>query len=785
MTCNLPGPAWSNPGFAGLLSATENPANATVDIVWAQAEASVYSANPGLPVYFNIYANPDPFVLFDTPVAYSTDLVASLPMSTILDGYQIAVRAAQGGITVDFSDSNVGSDEDGYRLFPTAVQTIETYDTTVPVDGYLQVSSVAGYPEQDGYLAIGDEILFYSDALDGYAGFGAFWIANQNPLGCNDGYNFVSGTSVGLFRGFEDGNGILFGATEICLPTLPTWAEASRPGIESAGDLGIGQVLELHWGIASVPIGRTLYYNVYYNTDLSSLFDFPQAITQSETVLVPGLSPGDGYAAAVRATYYPDEFDFTELEQLSGSLYAYPQTTVSTATFPATGLQNLSVNSTVGWPNSGYVVLDSEVLQYGSKTATTFAITRRDVFNFGQQAAHSSGTSARFWAGIEDGNVQYYRATTSWDKGEVAPRMPIVGSDSDYMQDSDGYRTHEEDHLTENHAEYENENLDFNPYPFCGYRATNFVELYKRGVCNTYFGGRQDGLGGVNINEVNLQRQELLLGITGEPMALLRRKWTGRQCPKLSHRHEHPHARCSRCFGTTFENGYDRFISLRDFRPGVINPNGLIMIRVSPYKNDLDRVPERGLAQVDEVSAWTIAIPQLRDSDILVRYIFDPNTLEILGEEFRYQVLHVTRNRTILGNDGQQQFALRKLDKTDPIYTYPVTFLPGVPGDVPVGSGSNILTLAEHDTLDTLVHNIAEDYYEEYTYTGSLVTSTTIYTDTTKAKKIRESQFTYSSGRIVREINIQYNAAGSEVQRLVIDYQYSGQRIVSSTAVRT
>lgn len=674
MTCDLPAPVWLNHSRVGLQSASENPTDATVDLIWGQAEAANYPANPGLPVYYNIYGGPDIFGLFDKPLAFSAELSAELPTSVILDGYVEAVRAAQGGITVDFSSSNVGPMLDGYQFYPAAVQTREAYNTAAPVDGYLNVSSVSGFPARDGYVALGAEILFYSNALDGYDGYGGFWIANTNPFGCNDGYNFPLGTDVELFRGFEDGNGVLFGATEICNPALPVWAEASRPGIESAGDLGIGQVLELHWGVASAPAGRQLYYNVYYNTNLANLFDAPQGITESETVLVPGLSPGDGYACAVRATYYPDAIELSEFDQLSGSLFAYPQTTTTTASFPASGLANLSVNSTTGWPTAGYLVLDSEVLQYGAITATTFAITRRDVFDFGQQAAHSSGTNVRFWAGIEDGNVQYYRATTSWDKGEVAPLMPVSGTPA-YMQAADGYRTHATDNLTEDHGNYESENEDFRPYPFCGYRAPNFVALYTRNICNTYFGGRQDGFGGVDINEVNLQRQEMLLGITGEPMTLLRRKHVGRQCPKLSHRHEHPHERCGRCYGTTFEGGYDRYEHPREIRPGVENPNGLIMVRVAPYKNDLERSPERGLTQIDELSSWTIAIPQLRDSDIVVRYIFDPKTLEIIGEEFRYQVLHVTRNRIIVGNDGQQQFALRKLDKSDIIYSFDVPII--------------------------------------------------------------------------------------------------------------
>ena len=983
-------------------------------------------------------------------------------------------------------------------------------------------------------------------------------------------------------------------------------------------------MVELHWGPAVAPVGQQLLYNVFWGHTLATLWDAPKGITESETVLVPNLTPTDGYFFSVRATWYPEEVTVSDFEPLTGSLGAYPTETVTTANYSATGTLSLLVNSTVGWPASGYLAIDSEILQYSAKTATSFTIVHRDVFDFGQQEAHPSSTSIRFWEGIEDKNHQYYHSVATWDRGEIAPFIPVIG-EAQYMQGADGYRTHAVDNLTEDHSNYEIDNEEFQTYPFCGYRATNFVDLYSRRVCNTYAGGRQDGFGGVDANAVNLQRQELLLGVTGEPFALLRRKWTGRQCVKISHRHEHPHARCGKCFvpgtlvrtesgyrpieeirigekvltsdgrfrpvtnvfeshysgdlvelrtsttsstilatpehpymvmrgthhdtrsdgcgpqcttyienrdtgtsqgsayqlpsgnwqartrtigeeeagrislgsyptaaeandaiarykvskkghelqwdiaenltekdwlvsvwpteendietvkvpenhcdrnpnphkprrgveefvvdedflwmaglylaegcssktangpssrggkvvfalhvkeidfqnrlvtfferhgynskvtlctkgglgvkvvinsttlagwfydwfghrcynkripeelmrlpctktwallngiydgdgnkrcneigqtseilslqitellhrvgeqptvhqqisshltprgnkrrtcyvnswaedtlvhtnrknrwkfegkelsrikelghqqydgyvynieveedhtyvvqgilvhncfGTTFESGYDRYLSSRDLRPNTDNVNGMIMVRLAPYKNDLERSPDRGLTQSDEITAWTMAIPQIRDSDILVRYVFEPNTMEILGEEFRYEVLHVTRNRTILGNDGQQQMVLRKLDRTEIIYSFPVTTLPGVPG----GSGSSgsagtstgtHLTSTSHNLLDTLVHNIAENYFEEYIYSGAQVVRITIWTTSAKVLKIRESLFSYSGNKIVQEVNIQYSSAGVEVQRLTIDYQYSGTVIVSSTAVRS
>lgn len=95
------------------------------------------------------------------------------------------------------------------------------------------------------------------------------------------------------------------------------------------------------------------------------------------------------------------------------------------------------------------------------------------------------------------------------------------------------------------------------------------------------------------------------------------------------------------------------------------------------------------------------------------------------------------------------------------------------------------LTPESHRTLDQLVHWLDEDYYQEYTYWGSRVTNITIWTDSGKTTKIREFQYSYSSGKVSQEVIIQYNGSGVEVERLTLTYTYSGSRVSNITTVRT
>ena len=104
--------------------------------------------------------------------------------------------------------------------------------------------------------------------------------------------------------------------------------------------------------------------------------------------------------------------------------------------------------------------------------------------------------------------------------------------------------------------------------------------------------------------------------------------------------------------------------------------------------------------------------------------------------------------------------------------------------DLVAGTGG--LTADSHRVLDQLVHGLAEDYYEEYTYSGSKVTNITVWTDSGKTKKIREEQYMYTGPRITQAVTIQYDSDGNEFERLTESYTYAfGNRVDHVDAVRS
>jgi hypothetical protein len=59
-------------------------------------------------------------------------------------------------------------------------------------------------------------------------------------------------------------------------------------------------------------------------------------------------------------------------------------------------------------------------------------------------------------------------------------------------------------------------------------------------------------------------------------------------------------------------------------------------------------------------------VPTLKDRDFIIRFNQDGT------EEFRYEVLDVTRNKLFYGESGKQNFKAKRVRKTDPIYQWRV-----------------------------------------------------------------------------------------------------------------
>jgi hypothetical protein len=81
------------------------------------------------------------------------------------------------------------------------------------------------------------------------------------------------------------------------------------------------------------------------------------------------------------------------------------------------------------------------------------------------------------------------------------------------------------------------------------------------------------------------------------------------------------------------------------------------------------------------------------------------------------------------------------------------------------------------EDLDTLTHNLSEDMYEEFTYSGGQVSSVIHWTDSGKTTKIREQTFTYTGNKVNTEVIKQYNSSGTLKYTLTGTYTWSGNQI--------
>jgi hypothetical protein len=681
VVCSAPAPYWFNPTQAGIRSAKQNVADGSIVLKIADAVAVA----PASEVYFLIYSSTAPETLFNVPKFIATSATVAVPSALLPSSHYIAATAAQRGIA-DTIDGYLTKIAENLFLFPAAAELAQPLLSS---DNYILTTSSAGFPSENGYLEIGNEAIKYSEIIDGYAdGYSAFIISERDPFECDNISSHNENDQIALFRGFELASSTRTKMVEACGLPKPTWIDHYDIGLKQISDLGIGTAVRAEWFPAKAPGGfGAVFYNLYRATSLRDLFfSTPIGLSTELAAIVADIDPGKNYYFGIRAAYGIDSVETSGLETLSENFYQYPldcEVDEVDGYFTSEQTGPLKVTSTSGFPQKGLLRIGHEILQYSSITSTTFNITNRDVFSIDLVEDYASGTSVQLFKGVEDDNFNYYRVVATWDKGDGA-QLPVDGY-AEYNQDEDGYRVLNEDIVTEDHKAFEEENKDFRAFDFSAYRFQNYVKLLSGNQCGTYSGGRRFAMvpgsdkpvpvaGGVNVFTAAQQREEIILGVTGEPFILLRRKTTGKRCPRLSLRSEHPHARCSVCMGTGFLGGYDRVINERELRPAEANPNGFIMARVSPYDADLELTPDRGLAQNDVIDIWTIAIPIIKDRDILIRYNFDKET-EIFSEQFRYEVLSTNRNKLLFGDDGKQSAKLKKLDKTREVYKYSITLV--------------------------------------------------------------------------------------------------------------
>lgn len=96
------------------------------------------------------------------------------------------------------------------------------------------------------------------------------------------------------------------------------------------------------------------------------------------------------------------------------------------------------------------------------------------------------------------------------------------------------------------------------------------------------------------------------------------------------------------------------------------------------------------------------------------------------------------------------------------------------------------LTESAHEELDQLVHEIAEDSFDEVVYgVGNRVTGYIVWETSGKLKKIREEAYTYAGNLVTSIVVIQYDAAGVLKEQFMETVAYTGNRVDSITRVVT
>lgn len=658
-------PAWIDPRRPGLRSARQNVADGSVVLQVTEALPSSFD----LQIYYLVYLGET--ALPQRPSLISTSVPITVPSSMAGGDWLFAVSAANGAGLGDFPGlSDVG---DNLFAFPDPVALAAPLG---PSDTVISLSSSSGYPT-GGYLVVDSEIVSYAGLSGGIA-----TITGRALNGSVLAPHAIGAKAV-LWNGVEAVSADVRSIPS-CGLEVPKWINPNKVGLEQAIDVGDGYTVILKWDYATIPAGFSpLYYQIFKSGDLKSLYDRPSYITTDNEAVLQGIRPKTGNYYGVRASYFLSDFTVSGMTG-TAPLYEFPAPTALQENLLQGVLGAIDVASTAGYPDSGLLKVGHEIIKYSSKTASSFTISARDVFALGWPEDLPSGTQIEMFRGIDDATSYFWRLNTSWD-GYGLGALPLEPGDGywgfGYLQDPDGYRNFPEAAQNEDHSIQEEDAANADPFDYCGFRSNDQSQLLSGDFCaprsphgsGTYHGNSALGQGGgIDVFEGNMERQEILLGITGEPFVLLKRKWTGKVCPRLSHRTEHPEARCSLCLGTSFEGAYDRYIHTRRLRPAEENPNGFIGVRVGPYQDELDLVDSRGFStEKTDLSAWTLALPTIRDRDILIRYSFDYETGRV-KEEFRYEVLTVRRNRIALGKDGAQHLTLKRLNPTEEVYKFVV-----------------------------------------------------------------------------------------------------------------
>lgn len=454
----------------------------------------------------------------------------------------------------------------------------------------------------------------------------------------------------------------------VCRNPSPVYTPHSQRGLKSVISKGDGYSVGIEWTQAYPDIvDYQIAYNIYYSSNLGDVFTegvkFVEIDPEITIATISELTPGDTYYFAVCATEYDESwFNLDLLPDGQPDLKVYPSTILlSNISDTTTTIPIVDIND---FPAVGIIQIGFEIIQYASKDIPSSSLlgASRGFLNTNARIHYTDGYDGvvthdpplvKFWEGFEDFNPVIMQETCSFEY----PNYPYTLAD--------GYHERVKDDLTTDLGGSDANQVSFPTYDFGGYHTNSPTDVILGNCVGSYIGGEQfcaDGYGvgqrvrGISINDINTQRQEILLDTTGEPCVLVRRRWTGKTCNCFESTSENPSLRCPNCYGVGIVTGYDQYFNPR-------RSDGRIMISFDPTMDDL-KLEDTGLESTFLPNAWTLVVPTIKDRDFIIRFTEDGQ------EEFRYKVLNVTRNKLVTSVNGAQKLALQRIRKTDPIYQW-------------------------------------------------------------------------------------------------------------------
>lgn len=440
-----------------------------------------------------------------------------------------------------------------------------------------------------------------------------------------------------------------------------------KVGTSNVSSRGDGNTITVKWNRAYSSINHSIAYHIYYAYDHDRVFFEGVkyvSIDDSLEMNLIDLNPGQLYHVAVRPVEYNSELiDLNNLPIAYADVRAYPYSLLR---------ENLNhddleilLNDVVGFPSSGVIKIGRELIRYSSVNESNSSL----IVN--SESDRGFNNSFRSFHDINgfDGMYDNYPLVSLYTIGESTEFDRIFICQNRFERPNysmtlvSGHKTIDEDILRSDLVASDEMNQDFPTYDYSGYHRTD-PELLLNGTClGSYIGGEMgciDGYGNINIyrgfslQDHNNQRQEMLLEVTGRPAVLLKRLKTGMVCSCYQPLREYPKERCPICLGTGFVSGYEQFFNPR-------RADGRILVRFSPTEENL-KMQESGLESEFSTDMWTLTSPTIYNRDIIIMFNIEDN------EEFRYEVMGVTRNNTILGMQGGQKMKVQRIRKTDPAY---------------------------------------------------------------------------------------------------------------------